>query len=158
MKNKSKKILSVALVILYALSTLGFVVKQNNCRCCIKKCLTEVAKTKNTGCCVEKTEVKICCSASAKTYEKSSFCMCDKIKCAKSDYIKNNYKTVAQTARTTLIGIKNFYVENISIFDQNSISEEIIKFLKTDPPPVLVKDSSYIIALSKLKIPACNLI
>ncbi|MFA8342780.1 MAG: hypothetical protein ACEPO8_07375 [Rhodothermaceae bacterium] len=156
MKNKTQKILSLLLVIIYAVSTLGFVIDQNNCKCCETNCTSEIKTEQKVSCCSVKPEPKSCC-AEKQIALYSSGCMCEKIKCNKSDYVKSDHKTITQSSKIFVLSIKSLCIEIIDFIDENK-SDEIIKFLKTDPPPILVKDSSYIIELSKLKIPACNLV
>lgn len=157
MKLIRKKILSLVLIVVYALSTLGFVVDLNSCECCEINCSSEEILVEETAnCCSVKPEAKSCC-ADTDSYH-SSNCMCEQIKCDKSDYLKNDHKTVVQSLKLSSMNVKNYHIETIKLTDQEERSEEIIKFLKADPPPVLFKDASYIIELSRLKLPASNLI
>ena len=158
MKNNIKKISSVLLILFYLTSTLGFVLEQKNCICCAEKEVCAVENSSVSSCCAPKETVPSYCSPKAETtIAVSKKCNCDKIKCSTSEYLRNEHSSVKAKSDVQVQKLKN---TNFVILPMN-ISENDLSFLteiKSDPPPILFKDSSFIIKISKIKIPSANLV
>lgn len=158
MNYQTKKILSLFLIVIYLITSLGFVISKKNCKCCSVDVKCEVVNGDNDSCCKKSSELPACCDKKSEKHQLSKKnCNCEQFKCIKSEYFKNDHKTISAEIVINLLNIKNFFVDTIVIDPDNKICE-FLHYIKNYPPPILFKDSSFIIEISQLKIPYSKLV
>ena len=156
MNKKLKKISSVILILFYLSATLGFVLEQKNCFCCFEKEICSVQDMAKKGCCAVKKSVPSCCSSKGTLFSDQSNCNCDKVKCVTTEYLRNIHSSVEVKSDFKIDRIKKF---SFVIFQSNNNGNvDFLTEIKSDPPPSLFKDSSFIIEISRIKIPDANLV
>lgn len=154
MKKNFKKILSATLLLVYLMSTLGFVVSEKNCICCKSEAKCGLENVSDKICCSEKPELPSCC-ANKEPIEinQQNNCQCEKYNCDKSEYVKISQMIISAKTEVFISKIKNIFSETISELSDNN-KTDFLKNIKFNPPPILIKDSEFIIEISKIKIPA----